>query len=110
MYDDYNSYNEDDSMGVDVSQQILMRATNMRDGREAFLLFEMTTPDEFHRLQRHCSLVNAFCANPNMIANIQLGNTLVIEGPGDFSILAAARLKEILGKEWQVQLYKPRQQ
>ena len=95
-------------MSTQTVQLILMRVANSLDEREAFLLFAIPDPEGIpgHKLQCHCALVHAFAADPSVLANVQLGNTLVIEGPGDFAELARDRLQEILGAAWKVDMFR----
>ncbi|TVQ30345.1 MAG: hypothetical protein EA376_13265 [Phycisphaeraceae bacterium] len=97
-------------MQQNTMQMILMKTTHTADGREAFLLFAIPDPEGVpgHPHQCHCALVDAFAADPAVIANIPLGNTLVLEGPGDFPELAKQRLEETLGSQWTVELLRQR--
>jgi len=88
-------------------EQILMKATHDPTGREAFLLFAILEPEGVttHSLQAHCALINAFAHDPRTIQDVDLGATVVLEGPGAWDNLAAERLGETLGNEWSVQKF-----
>ncbi len=92
-------------------EQILVKATHDSTGREAFLLFAILEPEGVptHRLQAHCALVNAFAQDPGAIQDVDLGATVVLEGPGAWDDLAAERLGETLGNEWSVQKFAQKQ-
>ncbi len=91
-------------------QQVLMKVTHRTDGREAYLLFALPDPPGVpgHPKQCHCALINAFATDARIIAKIPLGQALVLEGPGDFRELAADRLRDMLGTDWQVEMFAQR--
>ena len=97
-------------MSAQTMQQILMKATHRKSGREAYLLFAIPDPDGVpgHPLQCHCALINAFAEDPDAIANIALGNALVLEGPGEVDQLAMQRVRETLGDGWEVEMFRQR--